>query len=172
MHSPIAKPRSGAVKSNEQAHINPLDVQFDAQASSQSSTLLIRVTGIRSGDRQKIQTKIRQGLSYKAFSILEKALALPQKDLAQALQIPISTLRRRKEANLFHSDESDRLVRYARIKDAALDLMQGDDAAAIEWLHSPIDLFANETPLTHANTEMGAKDVEDLILRLRHGVFS
>ena len=64
------------------------------------------------------------------------------------------------------------MIRLARLKDLALTLMNGDDAAAISWLRTPLEILGGETPLEHASTEMGARDVEDLIGRLRHGVFS
>ncbi len=170
---PIAKPKAGAVKNKAKVALGAMSKQLSASnISSRSPDLLIQITGVRSGNLHSIQTKIRQGLTYKAFTTLEKALDMPQKELADVLQIPISTLRRRKEANRLHMDESDRIVRYARIKEAALDMMQGDNSAAIKWLHSPLELLSNESPLDHANTEMGARDVEDLITRIRHGVFS
>lgn len=175
INTPIAKPKAGAIKNKtevvqENALKSLAAPRLKPQASA--SDLIIRVTGVRSGNMHAIQAKIRQGLAYKAFTILEKALGMPQKELAEALQIPISTLRRRKEANRLHMDESDRIVRYARIKEAALDMMQGDNPATIKWLHTPLELLNNESPLNHANTEMGARDVEDLIIRIRHGVFS
>ncbi|MEH6628759.1 MAG: MbcA/ParS/Xre antitoxin family protein [Motiliproteus sp.] len=69
-----------------------------------------------------------------------------------------------------HSQE--RLARIDRIKDAAIELMQGNGEAAVKWLHTPQELLGNETPIEHASTEMGARDVEDLINRIRNGVFS
>ncbi|MCU7862225.1 MAG: DUF2384 domain-containing protein, partial [Candidatus Thiodiazotropha sp. (ex Lucinoma kastoroae)] len=95
-----------------------------------------------------------------------------QKDIAQVLSIPSSTLQRRKKTGHLQTDESDRVVRLAHLKDAALALMQGDDNAAVAWLHTPLDVLGGESPLEHASTELGARDVEDLIGRLRHGVFS
>ena len=88
------------------------------------------------------------------------------------MAIPISTLSRRQKTGRLLVDESDRVARLAQIKDAVLAMMQGDDDAAITWLRTPQKLLNNETPLDHASTEMGSRDVEDLIGRIRHGVFS
>lgn len=44
---------------------------------------------------------------------------------------PYSTLNRRKLEGRLHTDESDRVVRFA-----ALQLMQGDDEAAVNWLRT------------------------------------
>ena len=134
--------------------------------------LVQRVTGIRSDSREKILSRIKKGLKYSAITQLEAALHTSQKEIAQVLSIPTSTLQRRKKAGLLQMDESDRVVRLASLKDAAVAMMQGDDEAAVAWLHTPLDILGGESPLEHASTELGARDVEDLIGRLRHGVFS
>ena len=68
--------------------------------------------------------------------------------------------------------ESDRLVRFALLKDAALEMMHGNGAATRQWLRTPLEVLGGETPLEHADTELGARDVEDLIRRTQHGIFS
>jgi putative toxin-antitoxin system antitoxin component (TIGR02293 family) len=100
------------------------------------------------------------------------ALHTSQKEIAQVLSIPPSTLQRRKKSGQLQTDESDRVVRLASLKDATVAMMQGDDEAAVAWLRTPLDILGGESPLEHASTELGARDVEDLIGRLRHGVFS
>jgi len=59
-----------------------------------------------------------------------------------------------------------------RIQKLALALMMGDHEAAAKWLQTPLAILNNQSPLEHASTEQGAKDVKVLINRLRHGVFS
>ena len=86
--------------------------------------------------------------------------------------IPATTLGRRKRAGRLTPAESDRLVRIARLTDMVLALMRGDAAAARRWLNTPQDIFDDETPLHRASTETGGREVEQLIGRLRHGVFS
>lgn len=66
-------------------------------------------------------------------------------------------------------DQSDRI---ATLKNRLLELMNGDNESALKWLHSPQDIFDGESPLERAKTEVGAKDVDDLIGRLENGVFS
>ncbi|ODB85939.1 hypothetical protein A3194_12385 [Candidatus Thiodiazotropha endoloripes] len=127
---------------------------------------------MRSYSREKVLGCVKKGLKYSAITQLKAALHTSQKETAQILSIPTSTLQRRKKAGRLKTDESDRVVRLASIKDAAVAMMQEDDEAAVAWLHTPLDILGGESPLQHASTELGAKDVEDLIGRLRHGVFS
>ena len=148
-------------------HINILQPNTD-----QKGYWAFKVTGVRPTSRAQIVKKIKSGIKFSAISELEVAFDASQREVAELLSIPASTLTRRKKAGQLLSDESDRVVRFANLKDAAVDLMQGDDMAAIAWLKTPLDILSGETPLEHATTELGARDVEDLIGRLRHGVFS
>jgi putative toxin-antitoxin system antitoxin component (TIGR02293 family) len=51
-------------------------------------------------------------------------------------------------------------------------LFEGDADAARRWLTTPSKELDNTAPLDFARTELGAREVEDLIGRLEHGVFT
>ena len=70
------------------------------------------------------------------------------------------------------AEESDRLVRVARLVSLAHEMMLGDDEAARRWLREPLELLEGESPLERASTEVGGREVEEVIGRLRHGTFS
>jgi putative toxin-antitoxin system antitoxin component (TIGR02293 family) len=172
----IATPKKGTAASDhvkrDAATGRFTDIKVHRKTKAGKPPLVQRVTGIRSDSREKILSRIKKGLKYSAISQLEEALHTSQKEIAQVLSIPPSTLQRRKKEGQLQTDESDRVVRIARLKDAAVAMMQGDDDAAVDWLHTPLDILGGESPLERASTELGARDVEDLIGRLRHGVFS
>ncbi len=67
--------------------------------------------------------------------------------------------------------ESDHAMRIAHLAALARELMAGDPDAASAWSSTPHALFDQETPLSLAATETGAREVERLIGQLRHGVF-
>ena len=52
------------------------------------------------------------------------------------------------------------------------DMMQQDSDRAKIWFETKMDAFGGETPMQHAKTEKGAREVENLIGRIRNGVFS
>lgn len=170
--SPIATPKHGkAIAKVKQLGAAPS--RFIANKPlGQSNTLVTAVTGVRTGRRADMLNNIKKGLKFASIGQLETAFRASQKEIAQALSIPSTTLNRRKIEGRLHADESDRVVRLAQLKDAALALMNFDDDAAIAWLRTPLEILDGESPLEHATTELGARDVEDLIGRLRHGVFS
>lgn len=135
-------------------------------------SLVSVVTGVRSGRREEMLVSIKRGLKFASIGHLVKGFRTPRKDIARILSIASTTMNRRKAQGRLLPDESDRVVRLAQLKDAALVLMNFDDEAAVSWLHTPNSILGGESPLEHASTEVGARDVEDLIGRLRHGVFS
>lgn len=172
MHaSPIAIPKEGKAmtKAKKSTVVKSYVV---TSAPPKSNTLVITVTGARTGRRADMLNNIKKGLKFTSIGHLETAFRASQKEIARVLSIPNTTLSRRRSEGRLHADESDRVVRLARLKDSALALMNFDDDAAIAWLHAPLDILDGESPLEHATTELGAQDVEDLIGRLRHGVFS
>ena len=65
--------------------------------------------------------------------------------------------------------ESDRVVRYAELLYRAVGFL-GDSDAAARWLEIPSAALDGETPLDHATTEFGARNVLRLIGRLEHGI--
>jgi hypothetical protein len=51
-------------------------------------------------------------------------------------------------------------------------VFDGREALAREWLCSPNPALGDDVPLIRAATEQGARDVEAVLTRLEHGVFS
>ncbi len=54
----------------------------------------------------------------------------------------------------------------------AINMMQQDSDRAKIWFETKMDIFGGETPMQHAKTEKGVREVEDLIGCIRNGVFS
>jgi len=128
--------------------------------------------GVRADDLDAVIHQIKHGLPYSSFEALQKAVGIPQKKLAQVINVNHRTLSRRKKEHKFQSDESERLLRIGRIVDRAIDLMEGNIDMAKAWLAQPAPALCGKTPLEYADTEPGAHEVMTLIGRLEHGVFS
>jgi putative toxin-antitoxin system antitoxin component (TIGR02293 family) len=115
--------------------------------------------------------RIRAGLPMVEFVALQELLGLGAEELAQHLAISRSTLVRRRKSGRLDMQESDRLLRYARLYARALTVLQNEGAAR-DWLKQPARALSFVTPLTFAETEAGAREVEALLGRIEHGVFS
>jgi putative toxin-antitoxin system antitoxin component (TIGR02293 family) len=92
--------------------------------------------------------------------------------IAAIIGIPERTLARRKTEGRLTSAESERLLRISRVFENTVDLFEGDNTNALKWLTTPKKAFENQTPLACSRTELGAREVENLMGRLEHGVFS
>ena len=117
--------------------------------------------------------RVKAGLPVTELDALRELLGLTVENLAGKIGISIATLsRRRQRRQPLDAGHSDRVLRYARLFRLAADLHDGDEVAAREWLSKPARALDGETPLEHAETEAGAREVENLIGRLEHGVYT
>jgi putative toxin-antitoxin system antitoxin component (TIGR02293 family) len=132
----------------------------------------LALLGLRSFDTATLVKQLEEGISYAAFERLKLTLKVSSKELAEATLITQRTLARRKKAGRMRPDESDRLVRLARVFSRSIELYEGDSDAAQSWMMRPNRAFAGVSPLEMTKTEVGAREVENLIGRIEHGVIS
>ena len=86
-----------------------------------------------------------------------------------AYVIPPRTRRHRKvRKEPLTVDESDRLVRLARIQAIAEDVFD-DTVKANEWLREPLGILDGKSPLEVARTESGARVVEQILAKIDWG---
>lgn len=130
----------------------------------------VSLLGLRTYETAQLHSRVREGLSYEAFERLRRVLGFPTSRAAEILQIPSRTLARRKDAKRFEPEESDRLIRLSRLVGLALQLFEGDLEEMRSWLTTPHGALADQTPLEFSTTEIGAREVENLIGRLEHGI--
>jgi putative toxin-antitoxin system antitoxin component (TIGR02293 family) len=116
--------------------------------------------------------EVTRGFPYQTLTAFETNSGVSLPSLAELIGIPERTLARRKAAGRLAPEESERLLRLSFLFDRSVELFEGDVAAAMQWLATPQRTFENKTPLQYARTEIGAREVENLIGRLEHGVFS
>ena len=128
--------------------------------------------GLRHFDFPGIIEQIGKGLPFSSFERLQKNTGVSTDTLLELLQIPRRTLTRRKASGRFSPEESDRLVRLARVYGRTLHFFDGDAAAATEWLEDSQLAFGGITPMEMIRTDVGAQEVERLIGQLEHGIVS
>ncbi len=114
---------------------------------------------------------VREGLPAERFDALRALLDVPSGRLAEIVGITPSTLSRRRKHGTFNKDESERILRVARLALRAIDVLDGRNNAQ-KWLTEPARALGDEPPLDFADTEPGAREVERLLIRLDHGVYS
>jgi putative toxin-antitoxin system antitoxin component (TIGR02293 family) len=91
----------------------------------------IVLPGLDFFDLPSLLAAIEKGFPFRTFERFVKTIGLPAERVAEVIGLPRRTLARRKIEGKLKADESDRLLRLARVCGAALDLYSGDREAAI-----------------------------------------
>ena len=128
--------------------------------------------GISAKGIGELVRRVQAGFGFSALVRFQKTSGFPLATIAQLLQIPPRTLARRKAIGRLAPQESERLLRIAHVFAKAVDLFEGDVAEARNWFSRPKRALDYESPISFAKTELGAREVEELIDRLEYGIFS
>ena len=115
--------------------------------------------------------KIQKGLRFSELETLQNTIDLPFEQLAAKLAISRSTLQRRKAAGRLSPDESDKVMRLSRLLEHATTVF-GDIEKARAWLKFPQRGLGGAVPLDYAETEVGAREVDDLLGRIEYSVYT
>jgi putative toxin-antitoxin system antitoxin component (TIGR02293 family) len=115
--------------------------------------------------------RLEAGLPVRELDDLQSGLDLPMEKVGSLLGISKATLHRRKAAGRLDTSESDRVVRFARLLGKAVAVLESAGHAR-QWLSSPQFGLGGVIPLEYARTEVGAREVENLLGRIEHGVYS
>jgi len=115
---------------------------------------------------------VREGLPAGSVIALAEKLDLGNAALSRKLGIPQRTMTRRlSQHSRLSVAESDRTVRLARVYATAVEMI-GNKEKAVEWLRTPNRALAGERPLDQLDTDLGAREVEDVLGRIAYGVYS
>jgi putative toxin-antitoxin system antitoxin component (TIGR02293 family) len=119
----------------------------------------------------ELREHVRTGLPYASLEAVASRFDLAREELSAVLHLPLRTLARRKRERRLRADESDRLFRLARIAALGVEVL-GSREKASRWLHRPNRALGDAVPLLLLDTDPGARHVEDVLLRIAHGVHS
>ncbi len=120
---------------------------------------------------EDMTSRIREGMPFAALSALADRAHVDVSRLGEILMIPKRTLARRRKARRLSADESDRLVRVARIVALATDVL-GSEQKAGQWLQRPNRALGHAAPLDLLDTDLGTQAVERVLGRVDYGVIS
>ena len=127
--------------------------------------------GIGALSPRAVNERIRSGFDVRELEKLGNGLGIPVEEAALKVGISRATLHRRKRKGRLQPDESDRVYRYLRLMVRAVEVMESEEAAR-RWLSSPQVGLGGAKPMNYAETEAGAREVEDLLGRIEFGVYS
>lgn len=133
---------------------------------SKGTTLLAR----KHVESQEAIKLISKGLPFSELEHLRGELDESLEVLGRQLSISRSTLQRRKTERRLSPGESERVMRFWQILQYATRLF-GTVERARQWLKYPQRGLGHAVPLDYARTEVGAREVHDLLGRIDYGVY-
>lgn len=130
-----------------------------------------RVFRRKLSDSNDMQEELRRGLPFAAFDALLRILGVRPQDLASLLGVASRTLARRKMSRQLSPIESDRLYRIAYVAFMASEVLGSIDKARA-WLQGANRALGGHSPISRLDTEIGERQVEDLLNRINYGIYS
>ncbi len=115
-----------------------------------------------------VRKTVRKGIDRRAFERIRAAAGVSAERLSTVAGIPLRTLARRER---FKPDETERLLRIASVIQKGVEVF-GSLEATRKWMSEPRRALGDLTPLECCDTGPGAVEVENLLGRIAHGVFS
>jgi putative toxin-antitoxin system antitoxin component (TIGR02293 family) len=119
----------------------------------------------------EILAQVRSGLPAAMFEQVAATLGLSTSTLAAKLGIARRTVtRKRSNGAPLSSETSEKLLRVARVRNLGRVLFTTDEAVS-EWLSKPESALGDIAPLDLLDTDLGAREVENLLRALAYGHF-
>jgi putative toxin-antitoxin system antitoxin component (TIGR02293 family) len=113
---------------------------------------------------------VEDGLPIDSLSLL-KEKGLTFSEVSQMVISPRTLKHRKARGEHLSHEETDRMVRVARIVALAENVF-GNLEKALLWLRAPDDRIGDRNPLSMLHTESGGRLVENMLWQLDEGVYT
>ncbi|SRR5690554_3250852 len=133
-----------------------------------SENAALRVLGVEASGQLEAIAALLQGFPASGWQRVTAALQISDQQLAEAVNISISTLTRRKREGRFTQEESERLLRLSGLAAKAGTVFTSPDRVH-SWFTSPNQQLGGETPLAYSKTSIGAAEVDRVLERILDG---
>lgn len=131
---------------------------FTPTTSAHSPDNVWKHVGLNVSDGLMLVDEIYKGLEGEVASRIVSWAHITRADLCRMTGIPGTTFNRNSKTR-FSPSQSERLVRFIRVLDKAVDLSEGDKAAAQVWLNEPSRALGWKKPADLLASESGARKV-------------
>ena len=123
-------------------------------------------------DNHEMACRVEEGLPVADVVEFGRHAGFTNDELARLIQIPPRTYARRVAGkSRLKVHEGERAVRLMRLFAQAKRVF-GTEERTHHWFNSRILALGRKTPLEYAQTEPGAREVENIIGRIEDGIFS
>ena len=130
-----------------------------------------RALGVKVRQEEDLIEQIHRGLPYKTLESVMERMEMEMAFVIAFLGVTARTLQRRQTENVLTREESDRVVRLAKLYERTVKVL-GDPSEARAWLHHRNITLGSKTPLEVMDTVIGEARVHALLGRIEQGVYS
>ncbi|MDI1248336.1 MAG: DUF2384 domain-containing protein [Lacunisphaera sp.] len=121
-------------------------------------------------DNHATAQRVEEGLPVMEVVRFAKEAGFTNDELAKLINIPARTYARRvADKARLKVAEGERAIRLMRLFNRAKDVFVTDENTR-GWFNAKILALGWKTPLEYAQTEPGAREVENIIGRIEHGI--
>ena len=113
-----------------------------------------RALGVRVRQEEDLIEQIHRGLPYKTLESVMERMEMEMAFVIAFLGVTARTLQRRQTENVLTREESDRVVRLAKLYERTVKVL-GDPSEARAWLHHRNITLGSKTPLEVMDTVIG-----------------
>jgi putative toxin-antitoxin system antitoxin component (TIGR02293 family) len=114
---------------------------------------------------------ITHGLPASLARELARRMEVTLQDMAGLLRLNPRTFQRRMDEGLLNLSESERLWELSRLFYRAVDVLKREPGA-VHWFKNPLQALGWATPLAYARTAVGLRELDNVLGRIEHGVYS
>ena len=130
-----------------------------------------KLEDLQSLGRSELISAITDGLPAGLVRELAARMGVTMEEISALLRLTPRTLQRRLEDGVLELAESERLWELTSLFFRACSVLESE-AAAVQWFKSPIQALGWATPISFARTVVGLRELENILGRIEHGVFS
>jgi putative toxin-antitoxin system antitoxin component (TIGR02293 family) len=120
-------------------------------------------------DLTRATALVQKGLPWSEVEFLAEQLGVTLAEFSELLGVSEPTFFRRRKQKRFTPDESDHIMRFARLWSMALETFEQEEGART-WLKAPAIGLKGRVPLQVSRSETGAREVEALLQRIDYGI--
>lgn len=113
----------------------------------------------------------REGIRKSTLKSLSAYLGISMETMSRLLHTSHRNIQRKHEEELLDTLKTEKVLELAAFAQRGIEVI-GDRQGFIEWLHSPLIVLDNKTPIDFLDTSFGIQMVTKILGRLEQGVYS
>lgn len=113
----------------------------------------------------------REGIKKSTLKSLAEYLGISMETMSRLLHTSHRNIQRKHEEELLDTLKTEKVLELAAFAQRGVEVI-GNKQGFIEWLHSPLIVLDNKTPIDFLDTSFGIQMVTKILGRLEQGVYS